>query len=134
MTDQHDLCRPNLSHDRRDIFAESARAPAGASAPRVAVPCQIEADDAVARRKDGDLGVPIMSVAAPAVHENDGGRAALIQIEANWNAVVGDGDIGLSGHCRIIRAVWCTENDWMLGVDPRALAGVSEPGLRSRVG
>src|ERR1700738_2874669 len=93
MTDQHNLRQAEMSHNCRDIFAKSARAPAGASAPRVAVPCQIEADDAVARRKGGDLGAPIMSVAAPAVHENQDRRTALMQIEMNWDAVVGDGAI-----------------------------------------
>jgi hypothetical protein len=94
-----------MSHDRRNIFAKSARRPPGASTPRLPVSGQIETDNRVARGRRGDLGVPIRFIAAPAVPEDERGLATFRPIEVYRNAVMRDDCPRLFGHCEIIAAV-----------------------------
>jgi len=98
VADQHHLRQTKLPHNRCDIVTESARAPTRAAAPRGAMPGQVDAHDRMPWHGSFYLGIPIVPVAAPAMDEDQSGRAVALRVEIDCNPVHRDGDLFVRGH------------------------------------
>ena len=91
MADEHDLFKCEGFDYGGDIGAEGGYRPGLAVPAGLAVAGQVDGDGLVLRREDGQLLVPVVAVTAPAVDEDQGGRAVAVGLVVQGDAVGGSG-------------------------------------------
>ena len=90
MSDQHDPSETEVLYDCKDVLGKRRDRELPSVLSRLAVPREVETNNAVARRQMIGLAAPNMAVATPAVHENQRRFSLPAQVVADRNTVFRD--------------------------------------------
>ena len=85
--DEDDVVRADLADDGRDVTAERRHGPRLAARSRLAVPGQVDRDDAVSRREARHLVDPVGPIARPAMDEDEARVAGSVDVEHDRDAI-----------------------------------------------